>query len=61
MGFWRRAEAGFLVTAVDPDGGHPELLGTDVVVIETLRDVQDPVARHVDRVEGDFEVFTLGL
>ena len=51
----RRAAAGPVPAAVDPDARHPELLGGDVIVEEALRDVQDPLAWDVDRLEGQLE------
>ena len=40
---------------VDPDRRQAELLAGDVVVEEALGGVQDPLARDVDRLEGELE------
>ena len=50
-----------VAAAVDPDGRHPQVLGRDVVVEEALGDVQDPLPRHVDRLERELEVVEAGL
>jgi len=53
--WWRRAEALATVPSVDPDRGHPELLGGSVVVKQALRDVQYPLARDVDALERELK------
>src|SRR5687768_6007063 len=41
---------------IDPDGGHSQALGGDVVVVEALRDVEDLFAGGRDRGECELEV-----
>ncbi len=52
VGRGRGPEPGPIVAAVDPDRGQPQLLGRDVVVVQALGDVEDPLRRDVDRPQG---------
>ena len=47
--------------AVDPDRGDAQPLGRHVVVEEALGDVQDPLPRNADPLEGELEVALVGL
>ena len=49
-------EPSAVVAPVDPDRGHAERLGGHVVVEQALGDVEDPLARDVDALEGELEV-----
>ena len=56
LGGGRRAGARAIAATVDPDGAEPELPGRDVVVVQALGDVEDPVARSIDTFERGLEV-----
>ena len=61
LGRRRRTAARSAVAAVDPDRREAQPLGRDVVVEQALGDVEDPLARQPDPLEGDLEVVLVGL